>query len=168
MENKSTNDYYPIDLEHIKTKEFAAIVYDFMHKNNLYSSRYIVLKDLYRKLMGVPHSVAGRGEWLVFKYLFSNSRRYLSTVKGELKVYIEPRKATTLTSMPNSSKRVSVVGYSLANKPSDFHKANEILMELRDIIEEGIKNNIKLSEEMRTQQKLEIKSLNETKNLSTL
>lgn len=157
MKNSSNNNsYYPIDLEQIKTKEFSAIIYKFMHENNLYSTRYIILKDLFRKLMGVPHTIAGRGQWLVFKYFFSNSRRYLSADKRQLRIYIEPRKAIVLTTMPKSGKRVSTVGYSIANRPSDFHKANEILMELRDAIGEGIKKNIRLAEELKTQQTLEV------------
>ncbi len=151
---ENNNGYFPIDLEHIKTKEFSAIVYKYMHENNLYSNRTILLKDLFRRLMGIPHDVAGRGQWLTFKYFFNRSRSYLKQDKRLLKIFIEPRRATTLTTMPNSSKRISAVAYSIANKPSDFHKVNDILLEIIDSLKEGMKKNIKIADEMKVQQKL--------------
>ena len=152
--NPNNNSYFPMDLDKIKTKEFAAIVYKYMHENNLYSTRYILLKDLFRKLMGVPHNVAGRGQWFIFKYLFSRARTYLAADKRLLKIYITPRRVTTLTQVPNSSKRVGIVGYSIANRPSDFKKVNDILMEIIDGLKEGMRKNIRLAEEMEAQQQL--------------
>jgi len=148
------NKFYPIDLERIKTYEFAILICKFFQENNLYSRRTIFLEKVFRSMMGVPPKSAGRMQWWTFQRLFHRARSWLASPKRIPPVFIQGRKIPKMTSTPTDVKMIGKCGYSISKEGGDFLKHNEILAIMRDMIDKGIFNNQKKAKELKEQKSL--------------